>query len=1051
MAGPFLRNPRLTILALGLIVVAGLGAFAALPRQEDPALSRRFATITTFWPGASAARVESLVTEPIERRLQELHEVRELDSVSRMGVSLIAIELEDRYTEADVDEVWSKVRDRLADAARELPGDALAPAFEDRTTTALTLLVGFAWEGEGEAPLGLLSRLAEELANRLRNVAHTKETEVFGEAQEEIRVTVDPAALAAVGVTALDVADAIARADAKLPAGALRGASDLQLEVRGELTSLERVRAIPLRQQADRALRIGDLAQVEKTVREPAAAEAWLDGRRGVAVGATMEPDHRVDRWAARAHEVVEAFRAEVPPGVRYALLFDQSVYTEQRLVGLGWNLAGSVAVVVAVLFVTMGVRSALLVSAALPLTVLASLAALNVLGVPLHQMSITGLIVAIGILIDNAIIAVDELHARLRAGSAPAVAASDAARHLRVPLAASTLTTVLAFLPIVLMPGGAGEFVGPIAIGVIVSVTASFALALTLVPALAAFFAPTPEALARGGWRQHGFSHAGLAAWFRRSLEDALHRPARGIAIALALPLLGFAVGRTLPEQFFPANDRDQFQIQLALPSQAAIEETRAAVLRAQALVRGREEVVASHWFLGESTPRVFYNQLANNDGVPSYAGAFVTTRSAAATERILPALQAELAAALPEARVIALPFEQGPPFDAPIEVRLVGPDLDTLRALGEQVREVMSATRAVTYTTAKLLGGEPRLRLDADESAARLTGLRLTDVARQLQGSLEGAVGGTLLEATEELPVRVRVAGADRASPAAIGAGRVLAPGEAAAGDGLSGVPVAALSRWELVPELAGITRRDGERTNTVQAYLLPYALISESLADFRARLAASSFALPAGYRLELGGESAERDEALTNLAAFALPLFVVMAGAIVLSFDSFRMAGIIFAVAMLSVGLGQLGVWAFGHPMGFVAIVGTMGLVGVAINDSILVLSSLREHPAARAGELGATVEVVMQSTRHVFATTLTTMGGFLPLLLFGGRFWPPMAAAIAVGVGGATIVALYGVPVAHRWLALRRAPRAPRGAWRTPRVDAPARHPVGAGTA
>lgn len=1028
MAGLFFRNPRLTVLAIGFILVAGLGALASLPRQEDPTLARRFGTVTTVWPGASALRVESLVTEPIERRLQELHEIRELESRSRTGISVLQIELDDRYEEADVDEIWSKVRDKLADAARELPAGSQPPEFEDQTSTALTLLVGLSWERDGEPPMGLLSRLAEELENRLRNVPNTKETELFGEAEEEIRVTVDPDSLAAVGLTTAQVSEAIAQADAKLPAGALRDASDMMLEVRGELDSLARIRAIPLRQQGDEALRLGDLALVEKTAREPAATEAWLGGRRGVAVGVTMEPYHRVDTWATQARAVVEAFRPEVPDGVRYELLFDQSAYTEERLANLVGSLLFSATLVVAVLFFMMGIRSAILVAAALPLTVSMALGGMNVLGVPLHQTSITGLIVAIGILIDTAIISVDYFNERRRSGDPPGTAAATTARRLVVPLSASTLTTVLAFLPIALMPGGAGEFVGPISIGVILAITSSFLLAITLVPALAAFFAPTLQDVERTDWRHHGFSHAGLTAAFRRSLDLALRRPAIGCAIAMALPLLGFAVGRTLPEQFFPANDRNQFQIQLVLPSQTSIAETRANALAVRERLEAHEAVVESHWFLGESAPRVFYNMLGNNDGVSSFAGAFVTTTSAEATERLLPALQGELTAAFPNARIVALPFEQGPPFDAPIEVRLVGPELQVLRALGEEIRHLMGETRAVSFTTARLAGGEPKLMIDADEAAARLAGLRLADVAQQLEGRLEGVVGGTLLEGTEEIPVRVRAAGADRASPASIGAGRVLAPATDRPGDALAGVPIAALAGWDLVPELSGIVRRNGERINTIQGYLQPYSLISESLTDFRRRLDAAAFELPAGYRIELGGESEQRDQALGNLVAFALPLFVVMAGAIVLSFNSFRMAGIIFAVAFLSVGLGQLGVWVFGYPMGFVAIVGTMGLVGVAINDSIMVLSALRVDPGARAGDRDATIAVVLRSARHVLATTLTTIGGFVPLIVFGGRFWPPLAAAIAVGVAGATLIALYGVPVAHYGLARRDRRRA-----------------------
>jgi multidrug efflux pump subunit AcrB len=1031
MSGPFVRNPRLTLLVIGLLVVAGLGAMQALPRQEDPTLSRRFGVVTTFYPGATAQRVESLVTEKIEERLQELHEIAEIDSNSRAGVSVVVVELDEKYDEADVDEIWSKVRDRLADVAGILPPGASPPGFEDRTTTAVTLLPALVWEGEGEPPLGLLTRLASELENRLRNVPNTKETELFGEAEEEIRVSVDPAALASVGLRAVDVSNAIANADSKLPAGRLRGSgSDLLVEVEGELDSLERIREIPVRQQADgRALRVGDLARVEKTVRDPAATETWIGGRRAVAIAVTMESHHRVDVWAERASRVIEEFRSEVPRGIALEMVFDQSRYTEARLSNLGWNLVGSAAIVVVVLFFMMGVRSALIVAASLPIVFCAVLAELHFLGYPLHQMSVTGLIVAIGILIDNAIIAVDEFNAGLHRGLDPVSSALDSSRRLAVPLSASTLTTALAFLPIFLMPGGAGEFVGTIALGVILSVTTSLLLALTVVPAVAAFFAPRPEDRSLHDWRHSGFSNERLTAGYVRALRASFRRPAIGITAALALPVLGFAAGRTLPEQFFPANDRDQFQVQLVLPPQASIEETRRAVLRAREVIARREGVIDSHWVLGEGAPRVFYNMLANQDGVPSYAGGFVTTRSADTTEAILPALQADLIRELPEARVVALPFEQGPPFDAPIEARIVGPDLEVLRRLGDEVRAVLASTQAVTFTAAKLTGGEPKLALVTDEAAARVAGLRLADIARELDGRLEGSVGGSLLEANEEIPVRVRVEGAERATPERIVSGRVLAAGAAptAGGRELAGVPLSAVARVDLVPELAGISRRNGERVNTVQGYLVPYALISESLADFRTRLDAAAIALPAGYRIEFGGESEQRNEALAHLFAFALPLFVVMAGSIVLSFNSFRMAGIIFAVAGLSVGLGQLGIWLFGYPMGFVAIVGTMGLVGVAINDSIMVLSGLRADPRALAADVEGPLDVVLHATRHVLATTFTTVGGFVPLIISGGRFWPPMAVSIAVGVLGATLVAILFVPAVHVWLQRRSSRR------------------------
>lgn len=1017
----FYRRSRLTVLAVGLALVAGGAAFQSLARQEDPTLVRRFGSVTSFFPGASALRVETLVTEKIEDELLELHEIRELASLSRSGVSVLQVELEETVAADEVDAVWSKVRDRLVDAERLLPQGATAPELEDRTSTAVTLIASLVWEGEGPPAMGLLTRIAESLETRLRNLPGTEETELFGEAEEEMRVEVDPAVLADAGLTAGEVASALARADAKVPAGQLRSReNDLLLEVGGELTSAARIRDVPLRNGPEgRGLRVGDVAEVSKTVRDPPETLALLDGRRGIAVAATMESGLRVDLWAEEARAVVEGFRAEVPRGVGLELTFDQSGYTEERLGTLAGNLLLGALIVTGVLFVMMGLRSAVVVASALPLTVAMVLAELNAIDMPLHQTSVTGLIIALGLLIDNAIVVVDDLVARARNGLAPGEAVAASVRHLFVPLLASTLTTILAFLPIVLMPGGAGEFVGPISVGVGFSLASSFLLAMTVIPAFAGRFA-APRAPGGEGprrWWREGLTLPPLTALYRRTLDAIIRVPLLGVAVSCALPVAGFVAGSTLTEQFFPPNDRNQFQIQLVLPAQASVAETREAAERARKLVEARPEVRESHWFVGESAPRVFYNMFGNQDGISSYAGAFVTTDSAAATERLLPELQSELAEALPRAMAIALPFEQGPPFDAPIEVRLVGPELETLRRLGEEVRAVLARADRVTYTNARVAGGLPKVLLRADEREAGLAGLRLVDIADQLQQRLEGVQGGSVLEGAEELPVRVRAEGPERRDLARIASQPVRAPGGggpgASAGAGGS-VPLPALARTELVPELSGITRRNGERTNTVQAYLEPYSLIAASLEDFRRRLDASDFELPPGFRLEFGGEREERTEAVSSLLAFALPLFVLMAGTIVLSFDSFRLAGVIGAVAFLSVGLALFGVWLFGHPMGFLAIVGTMGLVGLAINGGIVVLSALRADPRACEGDPEAVREVVVGATRHIVATTLTTIGGFIPLIALGGRFWPPLATAIAGGVGGAAILSLYLVP-------------------------------------
>jgi multidrug efflux pump subunit AcrB len=1015
VANLFYRNPRLTILAVMLATIAGLAALGSLARSEDPTMASRFGTITTFFPGASALRVESLVTEPIEGELRELHEIVEIDSTSRTGVSMIAIQFGDDYGFDEVDEVWSKVRDRVSKAAGGLPAGSSVPVVEDRTPTALTLLPAFVWDGDGDAPLGILTRFGEELQNRLRNVPGTKEVELLGEAEEEVRVTIDPFEVASLGLRPSDISTAIARADSKVPAGQLRAeSSQLVIEVAGELTSVERIRRIPLRQEADgRVLRVGDVAQVEKTVREPVESVALIRGRRGVMVAATMEPSNRVDIWAEKARAIVDAYRAEMPPGISLELVFDQSLYTEARLANLAGNLLLASGIVWLVLLVMMGARSALIVGSALPLTVAMVLTQYNWIGMPLHQMSITGLIIALGLLIDNAIVVVDEYNSLVQEGRSPGDAVSEAVRHLFVPLLASSVTTILAFLPIVLSPGPMSEFVGPISIGVALAVGSSFLLSMTVIPSIAGHFTAERGEPGSRFWRD-GYSNARILAWYERSLDFVLARPWRGVAISLALPLLGFYVVTTLPSQFFPSNDRNQFQVQIVLPSQTSLAVTVAAVKRARSIVNGKEEVVESHWIAGEGTPRVYYNVMPGQERNSAFAGGFVNTTSAAATSRLLRDLQRELSDAFPEARILASAFEQGPPFDAPIELRVVGPDIGELRRLGEELRVVLAQSDNVTYTLAQLRSGEPKLLFEADEEALRMAGLRLVDVADQLSGRIEGVVGGSVLEANQELPVRVRVADADRSELSRLASDYVVRDGAMPTRGVIGGVPLSAVSKVTLVPELAGVPRRDGERVNTVQAFLLPFTIISASLEDFQHRLDQSGFELPTGYRLEIGGESEQSDDAMANLMRFAVPLFVLMAGTIILSFNSFRMAGIIGIVAFLSIGLAFVGVWAFGHPMGFNAILGTMGLVGLAINGAIVVLSALRASPGCEHADPEEVRDVVVSATRHIVSTTLTTVGGFIPLIVFGGRFWGPLATGIAGGVGGSAILALYLVP-------------------------------------
>ncbi|WP_035992648.1 efflux RND transporter permease subunit [Leptolyngbya sp. KIOST-1] len=1009
----FYRNRQLLLLTLLLIVVWGLSAFLTLPRLEDPEIVQRFARVTTFLPGATPERVETLVTEKIEDRLFELEEIASLRSTSGSGISVITVELKE--TIPDVDPVWAKVRSKVDDAVPDLPAAASVPEYADSSTKASALIVGLTWTRDDAPNYAILGRLASALEDRLRAIPGTETVDIFGEPDEEIRVDIAATELSRLGLTAQGLSQQIAASDAKVSAGQFRSdSSEFLLEVNSSLSSLEQIRAIPIAAGGNgQVARLGDIATVTRAVQDPPTDLALVNGHGAIALAAKVESAQRVDRWAVQARRVLDDVRRDLPEGLDLEVVLDQSQYVQQRLNGVINNLITGSALVIGVSLLMLGWKSALLVGLALPLTTLMVFGTMAGLGVPLHQMSVTGIIIALGLLIDNAIIAVDEVQGRLRQGLPPAAAVAQTVRHLLVPLLASTLTTVLAFVPIASSPGGVGEFIGTIGLTVILALLSSLALSLTVIVALAGrlhHWNPLPQ---RWEWLQHGLANAALASGYRWTLRTVFRRPWLGVGLALVLPVMGFAVFATLPQQFFPPTNRNQFQIEFELPTQASLSATQTQIRQARALALTHPEVEDIHWFMGRSAPPFFYNVLDNRRNAQNYAQGIVQLAGTDRIRQTIQTLQREMDAAFPQAQVLVKQLEQGPPFDAPIELRVYGSDLAGLRTVGDRLRAELAQVPDVVHTRATLTEALPKLALTVDEAQGRRLGLDNQAIASQLNAALDGRLGGSVLDGSRDIPVRVRVPGSQQGDLGAIAALDIVT----AEGN----LPLDAIASLDLVPDTASISRRNGQRINTVQGFITAGALPSTVLADFRQQLQAQGFELPPGYRIEYGGEADARGTAVGNLLSTVGVLAILMTATLVLSFNSFGLAALIGTVAVLSVGLAALALKLFGSIFGFTAILGTLGLIGLAINDSIVVLAALREDPEARRGDPQAVEAVVFHATRHVIATTVTTIVGFVPLLLDPTGFWPPLAIAIAGGLGGATLLALYYIPSVYRLLA------------------------------
>ncbi len=1019
MGALFYRNKRYSVLLILMVLAAGVSAILSVGRQEDPTISSIFATIVTPFPGADPARVESLITEKIENELREIPQIRKLESTSRIGISVVTAELSWDLDAVEIEQAWSEVRDAISDAARAFPPGVPEPTFDDDRTGAYSSISAIYVADDVNPSPALVRRYAEILQDRLRGMPGTKQVSMFGDREEQVLVTVDSAKLSSLGLRFADVARAINAADSKVESGELRGlGQDLQIEVSGEIEDLNRIERIPLVSGSDGdVVRLSDIAKVTRGFKEPADGMAFANGKRAVLVAAKTEEGVQVDRWNDQVRSIAAAFENELPGGIEHELLFEQSRYTADRLQFVLVNMLIGAALVIGVLVVTLGWRSALIVAAILPLATLASLAGFQFLGIPIHQMSVTGLIVALGLLVDAGIVMTDEIRRKLEKGESALVAVQESVARLAAPLLASTVTTALAFTPMALLPGPAGDFVGSIAAAVIIMLISSFGLAMTITPALAGWML-RPQSNAAGR-RRSGFEGVHIPSFarlFSKSLDIALRYPKTAIIVALVVPIMGFGAFPTLQAQFFPGVDRDQFYVQLQLPSGAAIAATERTVQRTDARLRQFEGVSSVHWVIGENAPAFYYNMMDNQDGVPGFAEALVTTMSPEATERILPDLQRALDADIPEARITVRGLVQGPPVNAPVEIRVVGPEIATLRSIGDDLRAIMAGVPEILQAKTQLTGGAPKTVLNLDENRAGILGLSLSEVADQLSGRIDGAVGGSLVESSEELPVRVRIGDPERSSADRLADTLIALPDSILLTQQgqFTGVPLRSLGDVELVPSDSVIYRRNGERINTVQGYPHRTVLPEEALKTVLQRIDDAGFELPPGYRLEVGGDADARNDVIASLLAGAGLIFALTVAAVVLTFNSYRLSAITGGVSLLAVGLSLFSLAVFQYPFGIQALIGVIGSIGVSINAAIIIMTALQRVPLAMQGDTDAIRDTVIAQSRHIVSTAMTTFGGFLPLILAGGGFWPPFAMAIAGGVLLSTLVSFYFVP-------------------------------------
>jgi multidrug efflux pump subunit AcrB len=996
------RERSVTLFLLLAISIAGVVAFLELGRAEDPSFTIKQMTVVTAWPGATAKEMEELVAERLEKRMQELRWYDRTETFTRPGLAFTVVVLRDSTPPSEVPEEFYQARKKLGDEANSLPRGVFGPIVNDEYADVTFAL--YALKAKGE-PQRRLVRDAEALRQRLLHVQGVKKVNIIGEQAERIFVEFSYDRLATLGVTPQDIFAALNSRNVVTAAGSIE-AKGPQVFIRldGAINDLEQIRSTPVAAQG-RTLQLSDIAEVKRGYEDPATFLIRSNGEPTVLLGVVMrEGWNGLDLGKALDAEVT-AINAEMPLGVGLSKVTDQSVNIRTSVDEFMVKFFVALGVVMLVSFISMGWRVGIVVAAAVPLTLAAVFVIMAATGKDFDRITLGSLILALGLLVDDAIIAIEMMVVKMEEGYDRVSAASYAWSHTAAPMLAGTLVTAIGFMPNGFAKSTAGEYTSNMFWIVGFALITSWIVAVVFTPYLGVKLLPNIP--------KHEGGHAAIYDTprynrFRHLLEFVIHRKwlvAGAVAGGLVAAVLGMGL---VKKQFFPTSDRPEVLIEVQMPYGTSIEQTSAAAGKVEAWLTQQPEAKIVTAYIGQGAPR-FFLAMSPELPDPSFAKIVVLTQSEEAREALKFRLREAVADGLaPEARVRATQLVFGPPSPFPVAFRVTGPDPDSLRDIATQVRAVMQASPLMRMVNTDWGERVPALRFSLDQERLESIGLTSSDVAQQLQFLLSGVPITDVREDIRSVQVVARSSGNARLDPAKISDFTLV-------GRAGQRIPLSQIGTSEVRMEDPILRRRDRTPTMTVRGDiaegLQPPDVSSAVLKDLQPIIAR----LPAGYRIEQGGaieESGKATQALVPLLPIMIALTLVT---IILQVRSMSLMWMVFATAPL----GLIGViptlLLFQQPFGINALVGLIALSGILMRNTLILLGQIRSNEKDGLAPFEAVVEATVQRSRPVILTALAAMLAFVPLT--HSVFWGTLAYTLIGGTFGGTVLTLVFLPALY----------------------------------
>lgn len=1007
-----IEKDRITIVALIVIIIAGYIAYNNMPRNEDPGFIIRTAVVTTAFPGASPERVEQLVTDRLEKAIQEMPEIDYISSESKTGLSIIYVNIQERYNE--MRPIWDNLRRKVERVAPELPNEVIGPIVNDEFGDVFGIVIAITGEGYSYSEL---KEVADDCRNELLLIDEAAKVEIYGAQDERIFVEYNNAHLAEANLSPGQLKQIIERRNIIIPGGKVYTRDEqIVLEPTGNVLSVDDLRRTIIQIPGSNELvYLQDIANVYRGYIDPPETKIRSNGNPCLVLAVNLREGGNIIDLGEKVKEQVNRFKTGYPIGIDFNFVYFLPRNVDNRIDEFLMSLLQAICLVMLVMLVTLGIRTGLVVATLIPMAMIMGIFIMKIFNIGLDMVSLASLIISLGLLVDNAIVMSESIMVQMREGKPRVEAAVSSAGELQVPLLTSSLTTAAAFLPIFLAESTVGEYTASIFKVVTITLLSSWILSLTMTPMLCVKFIKVK----RG---EKGRTYDGrFYAKYRNFLIMMLRHPARTLVVLFIVFVLGMMGFGLVPNIFFPENDKPTFSSEIKFPIGTPLAKTETAVRDVEIFLAknfmadtstGTEGVINWASFIGVGPPR--YELGISPEPVGSrYAYILLNGTSAEYIKNeIIPALDSFYLVNYPDVTYSNGLMDYGPPIKYPIEIRIYGKDQDQLFAMAEDVKSELTSVSGVTEISDNWGARTKKIMVHVNEARARRAGLTNFDVAVSLQAVLSGIESSNYYEGDKVIPITLRSVAAERND-----VGKLESHNIFSSATGRS-VPLKQVADIEVVWESSSIARRDRLRQISIRAMLDENTNAIALSGQMDQWMNNYSKNWPIGYSYEIGGELETSGKANQSIADKLPVAGLIIVLLLVTQFNSLRKPVII----LLTIPLGLIGV-VIGlivaqSYFGFMTLLGVVSLAGIVINNAIVLLERIKIETDDHGLEpQKAIVEAAQRRMRPILLTTMTTMLGLIPLWFGGSTMFKPMAIAIIFGLLFATTLTLGVIPVLY----------------------------------